>query len=136
MSNNTSEQYSKTCVQIMAKPYGRRCAFVILAVFQGLVAASYLRKYQKGDGWYFIAVLFLPPFLVWKFLWQASELTRLMRWSFVVWFLHVGMGLGPATGLIFGFVVGKPHIEATYSSLVGFKTGFVHFSAACTCFVK
>lgn len=98
--------------------YGRPFAFVILTILQGFLIARFLRKCHKSSGWYAIAVLFLPAAVAWR--WETSDLTGRLRWSFVTWSLHVGMGLVPAVGLIIRLAESKLQTEAT-CSLDGLK---------------
>lgn len=89
---------------------GRPFAFVILTILQGFLIVSFLRKCHNCSGWYFIAVLFFPAAVAWK--WETSNLTGRLHWSFATWSLHVGVGLVSAVGLIFGFAEKKLQTES------------------------
>lgn len=98
----------------MANQYiavGRPVMFAVLAIFQAYVLTNFLVKYQDNESWYAIAPVFFPAFLAWC--WHANDLTGRLRWLCVVWSFHVGIGLVPTVGTIFGLMKHKlEHGEA------------------------
>ena len=84
---------------------GRPVAFFALLLFQSFVFINFLRKYQKSDHWYAIIFLFQPIIAVWA--WIVDDPTRHLLWLFVVWLVHVAIGLVPTIGIIFGLIENK-----------------------------
>ena len=93
--------------------YGRPMAFAVLAIFQAGVLKSFLVKYQGNVSWYIIGILFAPAPIAW--IWHAIDLTGRLRWLCAVWLFHVGIGLVPSIGTIFGLIENKLEQEGTYS---------------------
>ncbi|XP_078342391.1 uncharacterized protein LOC144628201 [Oculina patagonica] len=82
--------------------YGRPALFAVLAIFQAYGLTNFLVKYKDYEGWYAIAPVFFPAFLAWW--WHTYDLTGRLRWLCTVWLLHVGIGLIPTIGTIFGLI--------------------------------
>ncbi len=85
--------------------YGRFVLFAVLAIFQAFVLTNFLLKYRDHKGWYAILPVFFPAFLAWT--WKANDLTGRFRWLCAVWLFHVGIGLIPTIGIIFGLIENK-----------------------------